>query len=70
MFTLTLWIEIFYYNSFDTYKYNLFYILTMFTNNYTNFFLNKYKLQKNFVEKTTIHSLNHCQRSNINNIHK
>lgn len=70
MFTLTLWIEIFYYNSFDTYKYNLFYILTMFTNNYTNFFLNKYKLQKNFVEKTTIDSLNHCQRSNINNIHK
>lgn len=56
MFTLTLWIEIFYYNSFDTYKYNLFYILTMFTNNYTNFFLNKYKLQKNFVEKTTAHS--------------
>lgn len=56
MFTLTLWIEIFYYNSFDTYKYNLFYILTMFTNNYTNFFLNKYKLQKNFVEKTTTHS--------------
>lgn len=56
MFTLTLWIEIFYYNSFDTYKYNLFYILTMFTNNYTNFFLNKYKLQQNFVEKTTTHS--------------
>lgn len=38
MFTLTLWIEIFYYNSFDTYKYNLFYVLTVFTNNYTKFF--------------------------------